>query len=87
MRVSEERAISILFYFQQSSIRANRFVVRMTIANGMEYSNEGIAWIPRCVGDCGERLCRIFDPKPKGSLAKGSEERLTSSYVDLSRFG
>ena len=35
VRVSEERPISILFYFQQSDIRANRFVVIMAIANGM----------------------------------------------------
>ena len=35
VRVSEERPINILFYFQQSGIRANRFVVIMAIANGM----------------------------------------------------
>ena len=28
-----------------------------------------------------------FDSKLKGSLAKGSKERSTSSYIDLSRFG
>ena len=73
MRVCEERPISFLFYFQQSGIKANQFVVRMAIANGvipisstyqtklwkLEYPNEGIAWIPRCVGDCGERLCGV----------------------------
>ena len=35
VRVSEESPISILFYFQQSGIRANRFVVRIAFANGM----------------------------------------------------
>ena len=35
MRVSEKRPISILFYFRQSGINANWFVVRRAIANGM----------------------------------------------------
>ena len=58
----------------------------------IEVSEWRLAQISRCVADCGERLCRItrwriFDYKPKGSLAKGSKERSTSSYFDLSRFG
>ena len=35
VRLSEKRSISILFYFQQSGIRANRFIVTMAIANEM----------------------------------------------------